>query len=175
MANLMIRFRLFCIYLIPVVLASQALAGNAERITFVSSSGETNISREFKKYRVNVKISTSEVEIGKPSDGLPEIRNNSCTYSRYPCSLVDQIDIKINETPIFVPRSVYSDLADINMAKLVAGTKSYILTLDGGDASESYKAVIKFNRERIISREVWSGEAGKKTQETRYFRVVLDD
>jgi hypothetical protein len=175
MANHMIKFRLFCIYLIPVVLALQALAINAEQITFVSPSGETNISREFKKYRLDVKISTHEVEIGKPSDGLPEIRNNSCTYSRYPCSLVDRIDIRINKTPIFVPRSVYSDLADINKAKLVAGTNSYILILHGGDASESYKAVINFNRERIISREVWSGEAGKKTQETKYFRVVLGD
>jgi hypothetical protein len=174
MVNHMVRFRLFCIYLIPVVLALQALAANAEQITFVSPSGETNIAREFNKYRVNVKISTHEVEIGKPSDGLPEIRNNSCTYSRYPCSLVDRIDIKINETSIFVPRSVYSDLADISKAKLIASANSYILTLDGGDASESYKAVIKFNRERIISRERWSGEAGKKTQETKYFRVVLE-
>jgi hypothetical protein len=169
----MIKFRLFCIYLVPVVLASQTFAINAEQITFVSPSRETNISRQFKKHTLDVKISTHEVEIGKPSDGLPEIRNNSCTYSRYPCSLVDRIDIKINETPIFVPRSVYSDLADINKAKLVAGTNTYILILHGDDASESYKVVINFNRERIISGEVWSEEAGKKTQETKYFRVVI--
>ena len=173
MPNHMIKFRLVCIYLVPVVLASQTFAMNAEQITFVSLSGETNISREFKKHTLDVKISTREVEIGKPSDGFPEIRNNSCTYSRYPCSLVDRIDIKVNETSIFVPRSVYSDLADINKAKLVAGPNSYILILHGGDASESYKVVINFTRERIISREVWSEEAGKKTQETKYFRVVL--
>lgn len=124
----------------------------------VKPNGETVILASSKKTNVRVEIKTHEVQIGKPSDGVPGKRCNSCTYSRYPCSIVDCMDISVNGKPIFVPRSAFSDLADLNEVTIKIEKKKIIIKIIGGDASESYIVKIDLNSERIIHRSLVSGE-----------------
>ncbi len=158
-----------------MALVSSAFADIKYKETIVMTSGETIVRNDTKNNKVLVKIYTHELDIGKPSDPRPKIINNNCTYSRILCSIVDRIEIYINDKPIFIPKSVFCDLADIGTAALIVTNKINILTLGGGDASESYRAIIKFNSDRIISREKWDNEAGEKSQETTYFKIEMSD
>ncbi len=171
MTNTIVDPKIIIPYLIAFLLASNTFAGNMDKRSIVAPSGETTVRKEFKKNILFVTISTHEVDIGKPSDGFPEIRNNSCTYGRYPCSVVDRIDIRIDGKRIFVPRSVYSDLADITSVTITSQKGLYVITFEGGDASETYNVIIRLDREMIMSRELWDGESGRKLQETKYLKV----
>jgi len=95
--------------------------------------------------------------------------DSACTMSRIPCSVVDGLEIEVAEKPVFVPRSVFADLADVNDAKLVMQKGAYVLLLTGGDASESYIVKIMFNSQRVTYRSLTSGEfPGHPIQETIY-------
>jgi len=71
----------------------------------VASKGETVVEAKSVNLKVRVVIRTHELQIGKPSDKIPGVIRSSCTYSRYPCSPVDYIDIFVNNNPIIFPRS----------------------------------------------------------------------
>jgi len=145
------------------------------RPTPIASNGHTIIAASSHEVKVEVEVRTHEAQIGKPSDKRPDIVTSSCTYSRYPCSIVDLIDITVNGKPIIVPRSVFSDLADLNDGEIRIGRKESVLTITGGDASESYIAKIRFNSKRVTGLYLFDGESGKKLQETTYYQVVVDD
>jgi hypothetical protein len=148
-----------------------AMLRQAEKQTPVKSAGETVIAGSYTNLAIRVKIAMHEVIIGKPSDGRPEAIRSNCTYSRYPCSVVDYIDINVNGKSIFVPRSAFSDLADLNSAEIYASKESATLMLFGGDASESYTLKILFNAERVKGRILIAGEFGDVLQKTTYFQV----
>jgi hypothetical protein len=87
---------------------------------------------------------------------------------------VDAIDIAVNDKSIFVPCSVFCDLADLNTAQIQSGQKESILTLKGGDASESYIVRIVFDAGRVKRRVIASGMLpDQPLQETTYHRRVL--
>ena len=138
--------------------------------TPVKSTGETIIAARYPDLAIQAKIATHEIAIGQPSDGRPEVIRSNCTYSRYPCSIVDHIDISVNGKSIFVPRSVFSDLADLNWAEIRVNKNSATLILDGGDASESYTLKIFFDAQRVKSRILIAGEFGDVLQQTTYFK-----
>ena len=124
--------------------------------TQVASRGETLVSAIVRKTKVLVKIKTHEIDIGKPSDQRPSEINSSCTYSKYPCSIVDRLDILIDGNALFIPRSAYCDLADLNYAEVYAIEEGAALILYGADASESYIVKIEFNTEQV-KRRTFSG------------------
>ncbi len=146
-------------------------------LTPVASQGETLIAATAGKLNVQVKIKTHEVQIGKPSDGKPTVIQSSCTYSKYPCSIVDRIEITVNGKPLFIRRSVFCSLADLNRAEIKAEERGLILMLYGGDASESYVARIEFDDTRVKRRTILvSGNSGRESaEETVYHTVVLGD
>jgi hypothetical protein len=152
-----------------IIIAPAISASLAEEQTPVKSTGETTITAKYTSMIIQVKIGTHEVDIGKPSDGHPDVMRSNCTYSRYPCSIVDYIDISVNGKPLFVPRSVFSDLADLNQAKIHADKDGATLILNGGDASESYIMKVSFNAKNIKSRTLIDGEFDEVMQETTYF------
>lgn len=121
----------------------------------VTSKGETLIRKILDRSTVQIKITTHEVNIGNASDGWPEKPSNSCTYSRYPCSLVDDISISINEKNILIPRSVFSNLSDLNRVRVSKVKQSFLLVIEGGDASESYITKIVFDN-RQVRRQTFS-------------------
>jgi hypothetical protein len=143
--------------------------------TPIASSGQTIIKKSSGTFNVRAVIKMHEVDIGKPSTERPDKIRTNCTYSRYPCSLVDYIDITANGKPVFVNRSVFADLADLNRAEIKIDGQKAILIIEAGDASESYVLKILFDAERVIKREMFDGESGNsKSQETNYYQVTLD-
>lgn len=159
-----------------IILVFELHAETGLRQVPIAPDGETMIEADSVTQKVRVTIQTHQVNIGKPSDQRPTLIRSNCTYSRYPCSLVDVIDITIGGKLIFVPRSVFSDLADLSSAKIQAEKKDWLLTLRGGDASESYIVQIKFDRERVKHRNLSSAMSPNKSlQETVYHEVGMGD
>src|SRR5882757_4647389 len=113
--------------------------------TSVASRGETLLVSGGGQPKVRVKINTHEVQIGKPSDERPVVIESSCTYSRYPCSIVDRIEITVNGKRVFVPRSAFCDLADLSRAEISVGKAGSTLKLEGGDGADSFIAKIEFD------------------------------
>jgi len=148
-----------------------------QQIVSIVTHGETLISATVDKLVVRVKLRTHEKLIGKPSDPRPDTIDSNCTYSRYPCSIADRIDISVNGSSLFVPRSVFSDLADLNTASIALGDNDdVVLTLHGGDASESYIVKIDFDATRVKRRTLSSGmDPDHPLQETVYNSVVMGD
>jgi hypothetical protein len=92
----------------------------------VSAAGDTSLSIVSGGHdQATVTIETHKVDIGKPSDPEPDKPTTSCTYSRYPCTLVDRIDFSGNEKPVFLARSVFADLSDIDSASLSAAGRVF--------------------------------------------------
>jgi len=102
-------------------------------------------------------------------------KHTACTMSRMPCSVVDAIAVSVNGEALFIPRSVFCDLADLVAASLKMTGQAWVLTLAGGDASESYGVTIEFDATSVHHRTLTGAEAGQKLQETNYYRVVLGD
>jgi len=141
-------------------------------LTAVASSAETEVVGVVPGLTVKVIIKMHEVQIGKPTDTRPTVIESSCTYSRYPCSVVDRLDIVVNGHRLFVPRSVFSDLGDVVTAGISASEGGAVLTLHGGDASESYIAKIAFDGTRVTRRTRSSAsEPDEISQETTYYAV----
>jgi hypothetical protein len=141
----------------------------------VASKGETIVSSAAGQSKVQVKIKTHEMQIGKPSDPRPAVIESNCTYSRYPCSIVDRIEITVDGNSLFVPRSAFSDLADLNRAEISVGKDGSTLRLEGGDGSESLIVKIEFDATQVKRRTVEGGESGGElSEETRYHAVDFD-
>lgn len=142
----------------------------AENRAKVAGQGVSNVTSAFGKTQVSVKITTHDEDIGKPSGERPQRILSSCTYSRFPCSPVDFLEISVNGNPLFVARSVYADLADVAEASLRQNKKGqFVLTLNGGDASESYTVEVTFDQNLVRERTFASNEARKVMQKTIYF------
>ena len=150
------------------MLFRSGMAQGLENWSNLASKGVTEIKSTFGKTQVLIKITNHEFEIGKPSDQRPKQILSSCTYARFPCSPVDYLEIFVNGQPLFVARSVYADLADVNKAKLQRKKGQFILTLDGGDASESFTLALFFDEQLIKKRILKSNEANQVLQETTY-------
>jgi len=142
----------------------------------VASQGETLVAATAGNLNVQIIIITHELQIGKPSDGKPSVTQSSCTYSRYPCSIVERIEITVNGNSLFIPRSVFCDLADLNNAEVITGENEAVLTLYGGDASESYMVKIEFDSDKVKRRILSSAIfPDKPLQKTIYSAQVLED
>ena len=120
-------------------------------------------------------MTSHSVEIGKASDPRAAEIDSNCTYSVIPCSVVDSIEIKVNGVSLFVPRSVFSDLADVTSATVRANANGFLLKLTGGDASESYFLSIYFTGRAITERRLYSNlDSSKPLQVTKYYVRAID-
>lgn len=137
----------------------------------VAPSGNTVIAATSSKIKAQAVLTTRQVVIREADRERTDMPATSCTYSRFPCSVVDYLSITVKGEPITVPRSVYLDLADINAAVVTTEKGKYILRLTGGDASESYRVVIEFDANRVRTKRVYSGEGNGLLQETVYHLV----
>lgn len=115
--------------------------------------------------RVVFRAATVPISASDPSSR----RYAQCTYSRVPCSLTEDIQISANGHEVFVPRAAYADLGDISSAELTTNHGRMILTIQGGDASESYIAKLTFNRQRVLERRLYSGEDADHPLEISHF------
>jgi len=151
-----------------------ALAADQTTIP-VHSQGDTLVAAKADKQNIQVKINTHEIQIGKPSDARPSVIESNCTYSKYPCSIVDRIDIIVNGRSLYVPRSAFCDLADVTTATINVGKRVSILRLAGGDGAESFIVTIEFDTNQVKRRTLAGGESGGQlSEDTRYHVVVLN-
>jgi hypothetical protein len=157
-----------------LLLSVTASLAPAQQSTHVASSGNTVVGLSADGSNVRVTISTHEVKNGTPSKPVIP-KHSACTMSRMPCSVVDAVAVSVNGEALFIPRSVFCDLADVGAASLQTTRKGWVLTLTGGDASESYSVTIEFDATSVHRRTLTAAEAGQKLQETNYYRVVLGD
>ena len=106
-------------------------------------------------------------------------------YTKSP-SRINLLNITIDDQPIVVPRSVFSDLIDPHKASIEFKNNQYVLSINGGDGAESYFVHIYFeSRKGIVRRSVYSSLApasfyssstiNKPTQETHYFSRALEE
>ena len=159
-----------------IIALAYTFAYASQSLSPVKHQGTTLLETADNKMTVQAKIKTHQIEIGKRSDGRPLHVQSNCTYSRYPCSLVDSLEIAVNGNSLFIPRSVFCDLADLYKAELKIGKKCSILMLFGGDASESYIVKIEFNESRVCRRILSSALSPDQSfQETVFHERVLGD
>jgi hypothetical protein len=154
----------------PIWVGIMIIAGAALSMgqVAVSSKGDTVLSSKLAGADVRVKIRTHELANGTPSEPMRP-PDSSCTMSRFPCSPVDSIEIMVGGKEIFVPRSAFADLADVNQAELSIEKSNLVLKLIGADASESYIVKIKFTPSHVTYRSLTSGEFPERPlQETVY-------
>lgn len=130
--------------------------GQANALQPVSPSGDTLINETMGDLHVQVRLRTHEIDIGEPGDKHPDKLNSICTYSRFPCSVVDNVAISINGRSLFVPRSAFCGFSDVRSIGLQSAHGDVILSVNGGDASEAYIGMIMFDRDRVIRRSVSS-------------------
>lgn len=167
-------YLIFCALFLSAMGASTVDAASKDKL--VASKGETSIAATSGAMNVVVKIHTREVDIGKPSDGKTVDPYSNCTYSKFPCSLTDRIDITVNGTKLFIPRSVFCDLADLSTARISATRKKSTLLLSGGDGSEAYLAKIEFDGTGVQRRSLASEMSpNQPLQETVYHAQTIGD
>jgi hypothetical protein len=141
----------------------------------IATSGETRLHVVLAGHRVDLKVWTHTVDIGKMGVVPPDVPHNNCTYSRVPCSVLEAIQIKVDDNAIFFPRSAFSDLSDLISIDIDAINGHFILTALGGDASEAYKVKVEFDTKRVTRRTMESGmDADKPTEITNYYEMNLD-
>jgi len=61
-----------------------------------------------------------------------------------------RINIVVDGENIFVPRSVFIDLYNLNSGKVIVNGENMVLILSGGDAAEAKNVIIEFDKNRII-------------------------
>lgn len=143
---------------------------SAAAVPLALSNGSVNATVNLNSSKITILLSSHIVDIGRPSDPFPRHRTNNCTYSAYPCKLVDALELKVSGRPITIPRSVFSDLADVGAAQITTiGAGKFQLVLDGGDASESYTVKIIFDKHRVRERIVVGGESQQVSERTLYY------
>jgi hypothetical protein len=139
------------------------------RASKINPNGETTVSAVIAKAKLVAIFQTSIVEVSN-DDKIPRLPQ--CTYSRVPCVIVRQLKIFVNDVEVFVPRSVYADIGDLQSAEFSQKDGLYTLTLTGGDASESYISRITFDKQMRERRLYSAGNQTRALETTRYHEVV---
>ncbi|MGE3298373.1 MAG: hypothetical protein AB7I68_13620 [Porticoccaceae bacterium] len=145
---------------------------HAQGVTKIATDGETKIAGIVDGREVVVKIWTREVEIDRRRTNDSNRLGLSCTNGRIPCSKVDRLTITVDGNSIFIPISLFCNLADINTAEIVRHEEEFKLTLVGGDASETYVVNIEFNSDHINRRTFASAIAPDEPLEESIYHVV---
>jgi len=147
-----------------------AWAGEQPADVVMRDRSSTQIAAVSDKRKVVVRIDTQVV-------GDDDPRSESCKGTTRPCRGVRDIQIMIDQTPLPVPISAYWDLGDLRSGRLRFSRQNddVFLELKGGDASESFGVTIRFNRNRVISRKLFSMISPEQPlEETQYHQVGID-
>jgi hypothetical protein len=158
--------------LAPGAVAPQRILARPAQVATmqVRAKGSTLLQARFAGRPVTIAFLTHQVPIGSVPGPEREFRKDGCTYGRIPCSVLDSLVIRVAGERVYIPRSAVIDLGDIGSASLrTAGSGRYLLTLDCGDASESYAAKIVFDRHRVLRRTLIDGESRELLEQTVYF------
>jgi hypothetical protein len=155
-------FRLFFGGLLLICCTS--LAGQT-----IAKSGPTSIHAAVSGKKVDVAIRTAKIERG--SELFPNLETGATSVV-----VLTDLQIIVNGAKVFVPRSVFADLLDPRTASIRADKSDFLLTISGGDASESYFVSIFFDSAKVKLRRLYSSLIPDvPSQETTYRLTVLKD
>lgn len=91
-------------------------------------------------------------------------------------TILHKLKISANEKALFVPLSVYADLIDPRQADIKIDGSEGILSIYGGDGSDSYFIRVYFDATKIYRRLYYSALIpNEPTQDTSYLLRVLKD
>jgi hypothetical protein len=90
---------------------------------------------------------------------------------RRPHTMVNQLTITVSGHKIETPMSAAMGLYDVHRASLRTDGPGFVLDLEGGDGGTGYDAHIRFNRNRVQGRTLFT--FGLLSEETSYKVVVL--
>ena len=147
-------------------------ANAAEKIVRIDPKGITVLFAKAGKSQIKIKIKTHIIDIGSETDKRPEITRSNCTYTKFPCSVVNCIDIFVNGESIVTYDSIFTDIADLNTAKILIDKSKYFLILETGDISNGTIVKIEFNEFRVKGRIVESRRLRSRLEETKYYAIT---
>lgn len=159
-----------------ILLTVQSQAESRQKTTRVASKGETTLTATSGTTTIKVTIYTHELRTWSRDRSNPRQPDSCCVDNRNPCSVVDSIRIIKNANPVFVFRSVYADLGDLNDAELTIGKQVSTLTLSVGDGAEGYFVKIEFDDESVRHRTVAGAtDFSEPSEQTVYHMVTFDE
>ena len=121
---------------------------------------------------VTAKIRTLRLEEGAENGGERN-RGFHCSGGWTRCSPVLEIELEVDGKNVYVPASVYADLADVSTAELRQAGETITLELECGDASGSYSVRIVFDANDVIKRQIISAfGTNEVAEETTYFELT---
>ncbi|NIE81615.1 hypothetical protein F3J08_15535 [Asaia sp. As-1742] len=92
-----------------------------------------------------------------------------CSGGRTTCSPIEKLSLTVGPATVYIPRSVVASLSDVNTASVSAyGWTQFVLTLNCGDAAAATQVRIRFDKKRVLEREVTASEAGLVAERTTY-------
>lgn len=141
----------------------------------VVPSGDSVLETKVGGKKIRIVLTTYKIDIGTPSQTPPptgESKNN-CTYSSFPCSQVSNVKIWISGKKLFVPRSVFADCTDVGNMSVAREGGINVMTLVGGDASESYTLKVYFDSKRVKKRELHDLESSSLLEVTTYLPLPV--
>lgn len=129
------------------------------------------------KVRLSYASATRRVEaiLAMRTADAPAASGVACGGTTLPCREVTHLELRVDGQPVRVAYSVYRDLFDLHRGILKADAGGGELDLQGGDASESYNVRIRFDAQRVLSRQMYAGTAQDDLlQETVYHEVIYE-
>lgn len=77
-----------------------------------------------------------------------------------PSVRIAALEVKFRGKAVFIPFSAFSDLGNPHKVSIARtnSAEEYIVRIDGGDAADSYTAVLRFKSSLLLERKVASGE-----------------
>ncbi|HCT25500.1 MAG TPA: hypothetical protein DIW85_04700 [Stenotrophomonas sp.] len=129
------------------------------------------------KVRLSDASATRRVEaaLAMRTADAPAASGVVCGGTTLPCHEVTHMELRVDGQPVRVAYSVYRDLFDLHRGTLKADAGGGVLDLQGGDASESYNVRIRFDAQRVLSRQMYAGTAQDDLlQETVYHEVIYE-
>jgi hypothetical protein len=167
-----------CLYLMILLAVCGSAVGNNQiadinKPVTINPNGDSVLEGKVDGKTIRVVLSTNKIDIGGSDQTPPQVRKTSCTYSKFPCSQISNLNISVNGKKLFVPRSVFADRTDVGTMNLSGADGINVITLVGGDASEGYTVKVFFDGRRVKKRELYSNEANSLDEATTYFRPVV--
>lgn len=163
----MINWRTSAVNLLILCLLSLFWQNAAYGQNAIAQSGNTVLTASNKNLKVIVTVSTAKV---KPPLHITQMLNVKTV------TMVEKLSISVNGKAIFVPYSVIADLIDPRVAAIKFEKNSVILSINGGDASESYTLRVYFDSKQVHRRSYFDSYfPNEPMEDTRYWLRVLKD
>lgn len=153
-------------YLLLFLLMSCSLAESAEAIF---PNGRSVISETMGGQSVRVELFTRTVNIGSPAAMRHSAASAACTFSRFPCNVLDSLVLTLDGHKISVPRSAFCGVSDLRSAAVVHQNKNLVLIMEGADASEAYILKISFDKSGVQTRILFAASEPELALETTQY------